>query len=82
MNIPANVQKDLARRGLDTGYFDRMALSPFLRADGTWCPVRDYMTTGKVKASDKEYLRTVAEKASTWTDPEVKTAGLALAAVL
>lgn len=49
---------------------------------GTWCPVRDYMTTGKVKASDKEYLRTVAEKASTWTDPEVKTAGLALAAVL
>lgn len=81
-NIPANVQKELASRGLDTGYLDRLALSPFLRADGASCPVRVYMTTGKAKDTDKEYLRRVAEKASSWTDAEVKAAGLALASVL
>lgn len=80
-DTPTSAQKSPAQRGLDVGYLDRMALSPFLRTDGAFCPVRAYMSTGKVPEADKAYLRSVAEKASAWTDPEVKAASLALAAL-
>jgi hypothetical protein len=62
--IPANVLADLAHRGLDVGYLDRMALSPFLSATTgnlpkhipgytpiyrpNTDPVLAYITSGKV----------------------------------
>lgn len=82
-HIPANVMADLKRRGLDVGYLDRIALSPFLRANGGRPdPVRSYMDLGKVLPENHSVLRQVAEQASTWTDSEVKAAGLTLLHIL
>ena len=63
---------------------DRSALTPFLRASGGPCPVRDYITTGRLPTSPaaRATLRSAADQAQKWQAADTKRAGYLLGVLL